>query len=163
MKMDAVPWQALDSRILASALSALGKRKGYASFWDSPDKGTKERGIVCDLLASIEGKGGRHGIVSIRKNRRDPPDCVGTGENNEIVAFEVTELVDEETIRRNKKGQRSNQRKCLCAFKEWTADALIEKIRNILKAKDEKRFHGGPYSRIVLIIHTDEPLLRHHA
>ena len=62
-----------------------GKCKVYASYWDWPDKELKERGIVCDLLEAIEVSGEHHGIVSVRANRPDPPDCVGTKTNGELI------------------------------------------------------------------------------
>ena len=42
-------------------------------------------------------------------------------------------------------------------LKEWEASEFVEKVRDILREKDAKDFHGGPYARVVLVIHTSEP------
>lgn len=83
----------------------------------------------------------------------DPPDCIGTTASGEHVAFEVTEFVDQETVKLNKAGKH--------AFKQWLPDELITKLQEKITAKDSKEFHGGPYSKVMLVIHTDEPLLSH--
>ena len=143
----------LENQIFKKMMNARQKSKGYASFWDWPEKPTKERGIVCDLLEAIEADGGQHGIVEVRPYKSDPPDCIGLTNDGQLVAFEVTELVDRETIARNKHGQ--------CVWQEWSSSELTATIRQIVKKKDSKHFHGGPYSKMFLVIHTDEPLLRH--
>ncbi len=144
--------QAWESEIIDAIRDARTKRKGYASFFDWPDKPVKEHGVVCDLLESIEAEGGHHGILKLRSHQPDPPDCVGTAASGERIAFEVTELVDQDTIKRNRRGEN--------VWKEWTQDELLLKIEGIVRRKDSKTLHGGPYSKVVLVIHTDEPLLR---
>jgi hypothetical protein len=116
-------WRKFQSDILMKLGNPIKRRKRYASFWwNFPDKPTKERGIICDLLEAIEAEGGHHGIVKVRKNSPDPPDCIGIVANGELVAFEARELVDQETVKRNEQGQR--------VWKEWTASGLIEKVRD---------------------------------
>ena len=148
---DAEPEDQWLSDILQAIHRARRRSKGYASFFDWPDKPIKELGIVRDLLDSIETDGGNHGIVKVHHHRPDPPDCVGTSANGERTAFEVTEFVDEKAIVRNKRGEN--------VLKEWGKRELTLKINSIVKNKDSKAYHGGPYSKLALVIHTDEPLL----
>jgi hypothetical protein len=141
-----------DSDILPRILEAQKKQKGYATFFDWPNKATKEKGIVRDLLEAIEAKGAQHSFVKLRSNPTDPPDCVGVMESGELVGFEVTELVDLETVKMNRRGRRVK--------KEWTSIELLTKLKEIVGKKDSKNYYGGPYSKIILVIHTDEPLVR---
>ncbi|MGD0208562.1 MAG: hypothetical protein ABSC89_13255 [Verrucomicrobiota bacterium] len=149
MKISDIAGRNQHSNIVETLLRA---SKGYASLRDWPDKKSKERGIVYDLLKSIKAEGGHHDILHVRTNKPDPPDCVGTVANGELVAFEVTELVDQKTVERNRLGQRAQKR--------WTPNELVAKVQEIIQGKDSKQFHGGPYSKVVLVIHTDEPRLR---
>ena len=41
-------------------------------------------------------------------------------------------------------------------YREWSDQAVREKIAHILKSKDEKAHHGGLYGKLILVIHTDE-------
>jgi len=141
-----------DADVMPKIVAALNKQKGYASFFDWPNKATKEKGIVCDLLEAMEAKGEQHGIVKVKSDQIDPPDCVGQTKDGELVGFEVTELVDQKTVEMNRRG--------VHVFKEWPPDELIAKLKVLVRDKDAKAYHGGPYSKIVLIIFTDEPLVR---
>src|SRR3989442_8471353 len=87
-------------------LDAAAKGKGYASFFDWPNKPVKERGIVCDLLESIRAENGAHGIAKLwsNPNRYQTPDIIARGMNGEAIAFEVTELVDQATVEQKKRG-----------------------------------------------------------
>ena len=49
-------------------MDAKRKEKGYASFFDWPDKSVKERGIVCDLLDSIKAGSRCYNIKTVDKN-----------------------------------------------------------------------------------------------
>lgn len=145
-------WQELQLKFQAKAWSETKKIKKYASFRDWSEKAVKERRIVCDLLEAIEARCERHKVVKVKSVRFDPPDCIGRLLNGEFVGFEVTELVDQKTIEINRRGRR--------VWKEWTRRELLAKLRKIVRNKDSKIYHGGPYTSIILVIHTDEPLLR---
>lgn len=82
---------------------------------------------------------------------QDPPDCIGKDKTGETVAFEVTELVSEEAVRMNQKGHQ--------VYRDWRPAEVVNRIDEILKDKDSKVYKGGPYSRIVAVIHTDEPVI----
>ena len=141
----------MDEAELNQLREVFRKDKGYAPYWDYPDRPIKECGIVCDLLEAIENQSGPQEIRKVRPNKPDPPDCIGITAIGERVAIEVTELVDQETVELNKLGKH--------VFKQWLPDELTTKLQEKITAKDSKEFHGGPYSKVVLVIHTDEPLL----
>jgi len=42
-------------------------------------------------------------------------------------------------------------------FREWTVADLRQKLESLVRDKDSKTYHGGPYSKIVVVIHCDEP------
>jgi hypothetical protein len=151
-KPDEITSLNFDSDILPKMLDARKKRKGYASFFDWPDKPIKERGTVRDLLEAMEANGEQPDIVKLKSAQFDPPDCVGQKKNGELVGFEVTELVDQRTVEMNRKVRQD--------WKEWSPVELLAKLGEIILEKDSKTFHGGPYSKIILVIFTDEPLVR---
>jgi hypothetical protein len=141
-----------ESRMVDLIFKARSRRRKYASFNEWPDKSIKEKSIVLDLLEAMTTQDEDHGITRICAFQPDPPDCTGIDSDGKLVAFEVSELVDQDTILRNEYGHDD--------WKEWSEEELLEKIREVVKKKDAKKFHGGPYSKIILVIHTDEPLLR---
>ena len=138
-----------ENRIFKKVLDAHKKRKGYRSYWFWPDNRIKERGVVCDLLEAMEVAGEQHDIINVRSCMTDPPDCVGITERDKSIAFEATELVD------------TLWKASGFPWKEWSPTELITKLRAIISKKDAKIFHDGPYSKKILVIHTNEPLLRH--
>ncbi len=137
-----------ENRIFKKILGARKMRKGNRSYWFWPDGRLKERGVVCDLLEAMEYAGVQHGIIKVRSCVPDPPDDVGITKKGKSIAFEATELVDA-------------WKEAGYPWKKWSSEELIAKLRAIISEKDGKNFHGGPYSKKVLVIHTDEPLLCH--
>jgi hypothetical protein len=129
----------------------------YASFfeWKNPDdpnfgKKIKERGIVCKLIKSLETDAGRILFETLHYGE-DPPDLVGTDPEGNLIGFEATELVDEQTIRASCRGYYKN--------KEWNSAELFYKLEEILRDKSQK-LRTGSCARNILVIHTDEPELR---
>jgi len=128
--------------------AASGKMRKYASYFDWDDKGIKERGAVNDLFSSMrEYRGCPYSNVATAKH--DPPDCIATDEEGNTVGIEVSELVDEEAVRRNQQGKD--------VYRLWDTDSVIDHIQQILLNKDGKSYQGGPYVKLILVIHTDEP------
>jgi len=142
----------LDDQVFALMWKSIAKEKGYASYWDWPDKATKELGVVRDLLGAIKAKEGQHGIRTLSCNKTDPPDCIGIGLNGEQIGFEVTELVDQATVEHNKHGHFD--------WKEWKSAELQAELASRLQDKDGKQLQNGPFERYIVVIYTDEPLLR---
>jgi hypothetical protein len=135
-------------------LAAAKHSKGYATFWDWPNKQVKERGIVRDLLKSISAERGEHGVSKLwsNPNPNETPDVFAVAISGELIAFEVTELVDQKTIEQKKRGA--------WRVKKWHSQELQKKLQCIIAEKDAKTFRGGPFAKVVLIIYTDEPRLK---
>lgn len=130
-------------------LEIIGKERKYAGFFDWPDKPLKERGVVLDLLESM-GYSKSNPVRNLRPADQDPPDIVGDVSEH-LVGFEVTELVDEAAARLNAQGHD--------VWRSWEKADVLQHIQQILKVKDSKTYCGGPYKRLALVIHTDEPLI----
>lgn len=81
--------------------------------------------------------------------KKDPPDCVILDVQERKIAVEITEFVNEQSVRDHAQG------KPVDYF--WYHNDVIDKINTIIKEKDSKSFFGGPYFQKWLIIHCDEP------
>jgi len=79
--------------------------------------------------------------------KKDPPDCIVKDPSGNDVGVEVSELVDKRAIEKVERG--------INTTRLWRENEVIQEIEKILKEKDLKRYHGS-YSKIVVIIHTDE-------
>ena len=156
-------------------LEAVRRTRRYAGSFDWPDRRLKEIGVV-EVLLRAAGYTDTNPIRNLRSPDKDPPDVVGTDAAGREVAFEVTELVDEDAARMNAQLDREEEAKRFIAagidperahklasmqglVRVWEPSEVIETVQRILTTKDEKTWHGGPYPRVVLAIHTDEPAL----
>lgn len=90
-------------------------------------------------------------LTNLRPAEADPPDCVAETAEGTKVGFEVRELVDQEAVQLNEKGEQ--------VYRDWRPPEVVQEIQNIINEKDEKKFLGGPYEKLVLVIHTAEPVL----
>lgn len=106
-----------------------------------------EVGITRELLNSMHHDGDMR-YKNARSVNDDWPDCEVDDDLGNTVAAEVTELVDEEAVRTAQRDEMD--------FSYWTDNEIKEKVRSILARKDLKSSHGGLYSKVILVIHTDE-------
>jgi len=136
----------------AQVNSTLGGMRRYASFFQWPDRGQAELGVVEELVHELTRRG-RRILRDPRPYKPDPPDCVCTNEQDGLVAIEVTEVVCQETARLNEQGEQ--------VYRNWRAGELRDQIAMQLKDKDSKTFHGGPYRELLVCLFTDEPALSH--
>lgn len=132
----------------------LQEQRKYASFFEWPDKQIKERGVVQSLLESLE----TNGLLPFTGLRPGPspnqaPDCIAEDKIGETVAIEVTEFVSSKAIKMNQRGKD--------VYRDWMPDEVIDEVQKIITKKDRVRYFGGPYAKIVLVIHTDEITLDH--
>jgi len=79
------------------------------------------------------------------------PDVIVKTHQSVEVAVEVTELVDEISVKENQKG---NGIFCI-----WTPEQVYLEIERILTKKNLKSSHGGKYASVALVIHTDEHVI----
>jgi hypothetical protein len=135
-------------RLIEWALRMKRQRR-YASFYDWHDKQIKELGVVHELVQSL-GVGG-FPLRDPRVHEPDPRDCVCADDAGRPVALEVVELVSQEAIERNEKGED--------VYRWWEPEDIRAGVRQLLARKDAKTFNGGPYAEIAVLIHTDEPAL----
>jgi hypothetical protein len=133
---------------------ALAKSRGYASYFDWPDRDAKEVGICISFFESLEAVGQpAFSELRARGQGNDPPDCEAVDLDGRLIGFEVTELVDEEAIKHYRRGQTYD-------WASWDKQKLVAQVRARLDAKDiPAKVRGGPYARYVLLIHCDEPEL----
>ena len=98
---------------------------------------------------------GEPGFVGVASEESDPPDSVAVTPEGERVAVEVTELVDQ---RMAAEGQRRPGR-----HRDWSPEDTISRIQEIIDSKDLKCTGLKMYSRVLLLIHTDEMSLQGYA
>ena len=133
---------------------AAKKNRGYAGFFDWPDRDHKELGVALQLFQSLEAREGlQHREVRSRGAGNDPPDCEARDATGNLIGIEVTELVDSDAIKRYKAGHR-------WGWADWTQSKFGEYLAGRIDAKDAPaEIKGGPYSEYWLLIHCDEPAL----
>ena len=134
---------------IADELDAvIRKRRKYSAFFDWPDKKIKEWDVVCELLRSMHARGDYRYTNKVESVDDDWPDCVIRDSGGVQVGVEVTELVNQKAIEMCERGKN--------VYREWSDQAVREKIAQILKRKDEKAHHGDLYGKLILVIHNDE-------
>jgi len=135
------------SNISEDSIQPKRKKKKYALFFDWYDKKRKELGILEDLLKTMNIRNEAY-YHSPKISKNDPPDCTLLDRNNRLIAVEIRELVSEEAVR--------NAEQSKFAWKFWYLEDVLKEIDSILKEKAGKDYHGGPYQKIIVVIHTDE-------
>ena len=132
----------------------LQEQRKYAHFFEWPDKQVKERGVVECLFESMELNAEiPFSSLRIGPSPNQAPDCVAEDEAGKMVAIEVTEFVSSKAIEMTEIGKN--------VYRNWTPIEVINKIQKIITKKDLVKYFGGPYFKIILVIHTDEIALDH--
>lgn len=131
-------------------IKIIKRLRPYACFWEWPNKQLKELHIVKDLLNSMKVQGiNEYHSPDFGPSKNDPPDCLVKNILMETIGIELCELVSEVAIRENIKGNK--------VYCDWTDNGILNKFNSILCEKDNKKYVGGPYRKIAVLIHTDEP------
>lgn len=146
---DYYPWARNVVRDLVKLAPKLRRYAGYR-VWLSEQRSIPEMDVARDLAKALVDHGDL-ALVDLRVATADPPDVVAWDSLGRKVAIEVTELVDEEAIKRNKAGQD--------VYRQWSEADLLAKLEELVRTKDGKTFLGGPYQRVVVAIHTAEPAI----
>ena len=126
--------------------------KTYASFFEWHEKGIKELGVVESLAEALSAAHGAR-LQSIREFAPDPPDCVAHNEQGELVAIEVAEVVCQLATKLTAQGE--------AVYRRWRSGEFAGQVAEQVLNKDQKVFHGGPYTEIIVCLFTDEPLMTH--
>ena len=131
-------------------IDIIKRQRKHASFFEWPQKDTKELGILKCLIESLK-KAGCSSYSDPQSTLKDPPDCVARDNSGKLVGIEISEFVDLKTVRDAQHNK---------AYpKYWDKQEVIDRTQSIILKKDRKKIHGGPYSRIILVIFTDETFL----
>jgi len=126
------------------------KQRKYASHWECGDKLQKEKGVAKDWLDQSDTY---HNLVCM-PDRNCAPDFTIQDAKNNLIALEITELVDEKAVGENERDNR--------VYRDYVDKEEIEcKLSKILCKKDQKKYHNGPYKKIIILIHTDEPMIQY--
>lgn len=125
-------------------IEALETTRPWQGFWTGgADRAVGERVNARQIL---EAAGHHVRDLQSRVRGEDPPDCEGWI-NDQWCGVEVTELVDQKTLKASLKGREQ--------FLMWTREQLVGALQDRIRRKD-KTWRGGPYERRFLVIPTDE-------
>lgn len=149
--------------LFTTEIAKLGKRC-YASFFDNPDKNIKEGTVVAKFLEQLRNTGCTLDLKSIQRPVNDPSDIEAPPDFEATIdgiktGIEITELVDEDAIRRSiRKGVSSPAN----ALEWWNTEKLTKRINDIIEKKDNPQ--SAPtlkktYHKYILLIFTDEPYM----
>jgi hypothetical protein len=133
--------------------------RSWNSYWSWKDKLAGEYGAAHEILtaAGIAFEG----LVS-RTQGQDPPDCEAIVDGCPA-GIEVTELVHQKTLERSIKAQRQQEEgrepEKAEAYFVWNRAELLRALQTRINAKDQTKPKGGPYTRYILVVHTDEAFL----
>lgn len=147
-----------DAEIARLIKEAQKRRRGYADFFSWPPNRDVEEANAVALLAAAMEKSGTRFFERVRGRGRgsDPPDVEAVDLSGRRVAFEVTELVEEDSIHAARRGNPY-------AWAEWTPAKLQARVQHLLseKATRATKLLDPPYEGgYMVLIYTDEPELR---
>jgi hypothetical protein len=131
-------------------LELVKKKRRHAGFFHWPERRVGEQHIV-QLFSEAAHSAGEHGLTEIASTVIDPPDCEALGPSGERVGIEVTELVDQKL---------AGQRPIKIRPKFWDVSEVVARINHIVRRKDLKCAHVTDFSKLILLVHTDEMFLR---
>lgn len=136
------------------------RQRVYAPFREGGTDAQVELGAVVDLLESMERSG--ETIYFDPVNAANPPDCIAHDIQGERVAIEVTELVCQAAVEANQKADRAAIARLepgVMVHRVWQRLDFLAHLERLLETKDGKSYLGGPFDRVALLVHTDEPML----
>lgn len=132
----------------------MAEPRKYAGFWhqknNEDEKRLREVSVLMDLIKSAEIARIDLDLLRPQINPDDPPDCIAHTSSGERVGIEVTELVNWQHITWKEEQWEDGR------VKVWSSEEFNNFLHRLLTSKDGKTYKGGPYERIVVIIHTDE-------
>jgi len=137
-------------------VEVLKKMRPYASFWEWPDKGIKEHGIIKDFIDALSSRGVLP-YKHVEAQTPDPPDFKATDYSGRTIGIEITELVSEVAICENIKAKGDQKQ---YVYKDWSPEHLVGAVQERLASKGLKKYNGA-WDEIHLVIFTDEPTLTH--
>jgi hypothetical protein len=113
----------------------------------------KERVVARQILLDAKFE-----VTKFGSRRDDPPDCEGLLDGQGS-AVELTQLMHEKARAQSMKAIKQQPEQPEWYYL-WDRDDVLRAIQELIEVKDAKRYQGGPYQRFVLVIYTDEFVLR---
>jgi hypothetical protein len=144
------PWGRAAERELKRTLPTLRKYASYRA-WRRDQKGIPELDVARDMARALEGDRDL-ALTDLRLSEKDPPDVVALDVSGRMAAIEVTELVDPKAVRLNEAGH--------SCYRDWSMPEVVARVEELIRQKDGKTLHGGPYGRVIVAVHTDEPAIQ---
>ncbi|MDE2715582.1 MAG: hypothetical protein OXI33_01015 [Chloroflexota bacterium] len=144
-------------------LEASHRKRGHATYWhaDNNSQDPMEVGATLDWTEEMNERGWK--IDTIRKNSETYPDCIAEMDGEKI-GVEVTELVDENAIKRHPGNPRyEGPVQFMRKFPqppppEWPFEKFERHLQERVRHKDV-RVKDGSLSKQFLLVVTDEPWL----
>ena len=130
---------------------AVDQQRGYADFFDWPDKPQKELGILTMFVEAL-GKAGEV-ISDEHLTERDPPDAIALSQTGARIGIELVELVDQSLVERQKRDPESAQ------WRAWSREDLRQALLTRVARKDRAQPLVHDLSEYWALVHTDEPAL----
>lgn len=150
------PWS---KHVVADALKVVPTLRKYAGYraWKRNQKAIPEIDVARNV-AQYLGTQGDLALTNLRPAEHDPPDVLANDVAGRIVGIEIVELVDPSAVRANE--QRGDEPPVM---RFWTESEVLGRVDQLVKGKDGKKYLGGPFGRIIVAVHTDEPDVRYDA
>jgi hypothetical protein len=136
--------------LVEQLIGGIASQREYANFFEGRDRGEKELWVIKSLFESME----RVSDCAYEKPRipkENPPNKIAEDKKGNVIGLEVTEVVDEETVKAYEKRRGHH--------KIWDGQELLGKLEQRLLDKDKRIYIGGPYFKRVLVFHADETFL----
>jgi hypothetical protein len=141
-----------DHAWLVELAKAVAKQRGYADFFDWPDKRQKELGILQTFVESARTLGLVLSNPILVEPGKDPPDAWAELPGGQRVSIELTELVDQQLVERQKRTGEAQ-------WRAWTAAQFSSRLQQIIANKDPGLTNTRTPAAYWLVIHSGEPSL----
>lgn len=136
--------------ILEKMREAIKARRGYADFFEWPDRQTKEVQI-CKITLETIGY-----IGKVEPSKSDPPDVTFRKEGlSADIGIELTELVCQATIENWVKWNKGKVNEYPDSA-IWTIERVMKGVISCIETKDKKLERVSGFLENWLIVHSDE-------
>ncbi|SFP14816.1 hypothetical protein SAMN03159463_03687 [Mesorhizobium sp. NFR06] len=134
----------IDLEEFKRAVASLRKGGGYRH----SKRGFRDREEYDDAASALTALGLEYNSLTHR-GRDDPPDCEAVVDGIRW-GVEIVELADQQTLEtRETTGQRPHR--------IWTREEFVGEVGRLISVKDSpSKLKGGPYSRYLLVVRTEE-------
>jgi hypothetical protein len=143
--------------VLRLMREAIQTSRGYAGFWEWPDRSIAEVGAADVVMKFMRAADPTiDGVLA--SNPEDPPDVILTTADGRRIGIEVTELVDEEAVQRSRHRLHRGQ-ELVYDWAEWDVLRLSQSVLHLVGRKDRKLREARGFDMMIVAIITDEPMI----